>query len=102
MLAAPVIVHLLETTLIRVGNADYAKQNKSYGLTTLKDPHVKIEGAELRVPVHGARAAKSWRLKIHDRRVAKIVRACQELPGQELFQYIDERRQPARRHALPM
>jgi DNA topoisomerase I len=83
------VVHLLETTLIRVGNADYAKQNKSYGLTTLKDPHVKIEGAELKFQFIG-KSGKSWRLKIHDRRVAKIVRACQELPGQQLFQYIDE------------
>jgi DNA topoisomerase I len=82
------VVHLLETTLIRVGNADYAKQNKSYGLTTLKDPHVKIEGSELRFQFTG-KSGKSWRLKIHDRRVAKIVRACQELPGQQLFQYID-------------
>jgi DNA topoisomerase-1 len=82
------VVHLLETTLIRVGNADYAKQNKSYGLTTLKDPHVKIEGAELKFQFTG-KSGKSWRLKVNDRRVAKIVRACQELPGQQLFQYID-------------
>ena len=82
------VVHLLETTLIRVGNADYAKQNKSYGLTTLKDPHVKIEGSALRFQFTG-KSGKSWRLKITDRRVAKIVRACQELPGQQLFQYLD-------------
>jgi DNA topoisomerase-1 len=82
------VVHLLETTLIRVGNADYAKQNKSYGLTTLKDPHVKIEGAELKFQFTG-KSGKSWRLKVTDRRVAKIVRACQELPGQQLFQYLD-------------
>jgi len=74
--------------LIRVGNADYAKQNKSYGLTTLKDPHVKIEGSALRFQFTG-KSGKSWRLKITDRRVAKIVRACQELPGQQLFQYLD-------------
>jgi DNA topoisomerase-1 len=83
------VVHLLETTLIRVGNADYAKQNKSYGLTTLKDPHVKIEGAELRFQFTG-KSGKSWRLKISDRRVAKIVKACQDLPGQKLFQYLDD------------
>jgi DNA topoisomerase-1 len=82
------VVHLLETTLIRVGNADYAKQNKSYGLTTLNNPHVKVEGAELRFQFTG-KSGKSWRLKISDRRVAKIVKACQELPGQQLFQYLD-------------
>lgn len=82
-------VHLLETTLIRVGNDDYAKQNKSYGLTTLKDPHVKIDGAELRFQFKG-KSGKTWRLQVKDRRVAKIVKACQDLPGQELLQYLDE------------
>jgi DNA topoisomerase I len=83
------VVHLLETTLIRVGNDDYAKQNKSYGLTTLRDQHVKVEGSELRFEFKG-KSGKSWRLQVKDRRIAKIVRACQDLPGQELFQYIDE------------
>jgi DNA topoisomerase-1 len=83
------IVHLLETTLIRVGNTDYARQNKSYGLTTLRNPHVKVEGAELRFQFKG-KSGKEWRLHIRNRRVAKIVRSCQELPGQQLFQYIDE------------
>jgi DNA topoisomerase-1 len=82
-------VHLLETTLIRVGNDDYAKQNKSYGLTTLKDPHVKVDGAELRFQFRG-KSGKTWRLQVKDRRVARIVKACQELPGQELLQYVDE------------
>jgi DNA topoisomerase-1 len=82
------VVHLLETTLIRVGNTDYAKQNKSYGLTTLKDPHVKVDGAELRFQFTG-KSGKTWRLKISDRRVARIVKACQDLPGQQLFQYLD-------------
>ncbi|WP_093567821.1 DNA topoisomerase IB [Methylobacterium sp. 174MFSha1.1] len=83
------VVHLLETTLIRVGNDDYAKQNKSYGLTTLRDPHVTIEGRELRFRFKG-KSNKVWELAVHDRRVAKIVKACQDLPGQELFQYLDE------------
>jgi DNA topoisomerase-1 len=83
------VVHLLETTLIRVGNADYAKQNKSYGLTTLRDPHVKVEGAELRFQFKG-KSGKHWRLKIKDRRIARVVKACQDLPGQDLFQYLDE------------
>jgi DNA topoisomerase-1 len=83
------VVHLLETTLIRVGNDDYAKANKSYGLTTLRDPHVKVDGSELRFQFKG-KSGKTWRLQVKDRRVAKIVKACQDLPGQELFQYVDE------------
>ena len=83
------VVHLLETTLIRVGNDDYARSNKSYGLSTLRDRHVTIEGAELRFRFNG-KSGKEWSLSIRDRRVAKIVKACQDLPGQELFQYIDE------------
>ena len=74
------VVHLLETTLIRVGNDDYAKQNKSYGLTTLRNPHVKVEGSELRFQFKG-KSGKTWRLQVKDRRVAKIVKACQDLPG---------------------
>src|SRR6185436_16917208 len=83
------VVHLLETTLIRVGNDDYARDNKSYGLTTLRNPHVKVEGAELRFQFKG-KSGKTWRLQLKDRRIAKIVRACQDLPGQRLFQYQDE------------
>jgi DNA topoisomerase-1 len=82
------VVHLLESTLIRVGNDDYVKQNKSYGLTTLRDKHVEVDGAELRFAFKG-KSGKTWSLQVKDRRIAKIVRACQELPGQELFQYID-------------
>jgi DNA topoisomerase I len=83
------VVHLLENTLIRVGNSDYVKQNKSYGLTTLRDPHVKVEGSALRFQFKG-KSGKTWRLQVKDRRVAKIVKACQDLPGQDLFQYLDE------------
>jgi DNA topoisomerase-1 len=83
------VVHLLETTLIRVGNDEYTKENKSYGLTTLRNPHVKVEGCELKFRFKG-KSGKSWNLQLRDRRVAKIVRACQELPGQRLFQYIDD------------
>ncbi|MCD6077262.1 MAG: topB [Ramlibacter sp.] len=83
------VVHLLETTLIRVGNDDYARDNKSYGLTTLRNPHVKVDGSELRFQFKG-KSGKTWRLQLKDRRIAKIVRACQELPGQRLFQYRDE------------
>jgi DNA topoisomerase-1 len=83
------VVHLLENTLIRIGNSDYAKQNKSYGLTTLRDPHVKVDGPELRFQFKG-KSGKTWRLSVKDRRIAKIVKSCQDLPGQDLFQYVDE------------
>ena len=86
------VVHLLEATLIRVGSDEYAKQNKSYGLTTLKNRHVEVKGGELRFNFKG-KSGKVWRLGIHDRRIAKVIRACQELPGQELFQYVDEQDQ---------
>ncbi|MBC5786190.1 DNA topoisomerase IB [Ramlibacter sp. USB13] len=83
------VVHLLETTLIRVGNDDYARENKSYGLTTLRNPHVKVDGSELRFQFKG-KSGKMWRLQVKDRRIAKIIRACQDLPGQRLFQYKDD------------
>ncbi|GEP03529.1 DNA topoisomerase IB [Methylobacterium oxalidis] len=83
------VVHLLESTLIRVGNDDYARANKSYGLTTLRDPHVRVQGAELSFRFKG-KSGKTWNLSVKDRRVARIVKACQDLPGQELFQYVDE------------
>ncbi|WP_427912890.1 DNA topoisomerase IB [Ramlibacter sp. MMS24-I3-19] len=83
------VVHLLESTLIRVGNDDYAKENKSYGLTTLRNQHVAVDGTQLRFNFKG-KSGKTWRLQIKDRRVAKVVRACQELPGQRLFQYTDD------------
>ena len=87
------VVHLLETTMIRVGNDAYAKQNKSYGLTTLLARHVEIAGPELRFNFKG-KSGKIWRLSLRDRRIARIVRSCQDLPGQSLFQYIDELGQP--------
>jgi DNA topoisomerase-1 len=83
------LVNLLEATLIRIGNEDYAQKNKSYGLTTLRNGHVEIDGGELRFRFKG-KSGKFWKLKLRDRRVAKIVRACQELPGQHLFEFVDE------------
>jgi len=83
------VVHLLETTLIRVGNDDYAKQNNSYGLTTLKNRHVSVDGNEVRFRFTG-KSGKQWSLRVRDRRIAKIIKACQDLPGQELLQYVDE------------
>ena len=83
------VIHLLETTLIRIGNEDYAKQNNSYGLTTLKNRHVAVDGNEVRFRFTG-KSGKQWSLRVRDRRVAKIIKACQDLPGQELLQYVDE------------
>lgn len=83
------VVHLLETTMIRVGNRAYERENHSYGLTTLQGDHVKVEGAALRFHFTG-KSGKVWRLDVRDRRVASIVRACQHLPGQTLFGYVDD------------
>ncbi len=80
------VVRLLERTLIRVGNDDYAEQNGSYGLTTLENRHVAVAGGELRFGFKG-KSGKTWNLSLTDRRVARVVKACQDLPGQELFQY---------------
>jgi DNA topoisomerase I len=83
------VVWLLDNTLIRVGNAAYARDNKSFGLTTLKNRHVAVEGARLRFTFKG-KSGRQWRIQLVDRRIAKIIRRIQELPGQQLFQYLDE------------
>ncbi|MEQ1810601.1 MAG: DNA topoisomerase IB [Terricaulis sp.] len=83
------IVRLLDTTLIRVGNDEYARNNKSYGLTTLTNRHADVRGEKLRFVFTG-KSGKNWRLTLQDRRVAKIVKAAQDLPGQRLLQYEDE------------
>jgi DNA topoisomerase I len=82
------VLRLLETTLIRVGNEAYARANQSFGLTTLRDQHVDITGATLRFRFHG-KSGKEHAIELHDRRLARIVQRCQDLPGQELFQYVD-------------
>jgi DNA topoisomerase I len=87
------VVHLLDMTLIRIGNDDYARHNNSYGLTTLKNRHVAINGNEVRFRFTG-KSGKQWFLQVRDRRIAKIIRACQELPGQELLRYLDEEGNP--------
>lgn len=87
------VVHLLETTMIRVGNPDYARENGSYGLSTLRNRHVDVDGAELRFNFKG-KSGKTWRLSIRDRRIARIVKSIQELPGQHLFQYVDDTGEP--------
>lgn len=84
------VTYLLDTTLVRVGNREYAQDNNSYGLTTLQDRHVSFSGNELQFKFRG-KTGKEWNLKLNDRRVACIVRSCQELPGQHLFQYADDR-----------
>jgi DNA topoisomerase-1 len=83
------ILQLLETTLIRVGNEEYARANRSFGLTTLRDRHVDIAGATLRFHFRG-KSGREHAVAINDRRLARIVKRCQELPGQELFQYRDD------------
>lgn len=83
------VVHLLETTMIRVGNDEYARANKSFGLTTLKDRHVDVSGGRLVFEFKG-KSGKKWSLDYKDKRVARIVKASQDLPGQHLFQYEDE------------
>src|SRR2546423_1625725 len=83
------VVRLLETTLIRVGNEEYARQNRSYGLTTLRNRHVDVRGTELRFHFRG-KSGKEHEVALHDRRLARVMRRLQELPGQELFQYVDE------------
>lgn len=90
------IVWLLDNALIRIGNATYARDNKNYGLTTLRDRHVKVTGSKLRFAFRG-KSGKEWKLEISDRRIAKTVKGVQELPGQHLFQYLDE---DAGRHAV--
>jgi DNA topoisomerase-1 len=82
------IVWLLDNTLIRVGNAAYARENNSFGLTTLRDRHVTVEGSALRFAFRG-KSGKEWKLRINDRRIVKIVKGSQDLPGQHLFQYLN-------------
>ncbi len=83
------VVRLLEGSLIRVGNDEYAKSNHSFGLTTMRDKHVALEGATIQFAFRG-KSGVHHEIDIHDRRLARIIVRCQELPGQELFQYLDE------------
>jgi DNA topoisomerase I len=84
------VVKLLETTFIRVGNDEYARQNRSYGLTTMRDAHVRVAGSKVRFLFRG-KSGVEHQLELDDRRLARIVKQCRDLPGQELFQYLDER-----------
>jgi DNA topoisomerase-1 len=83
------VARLLEITLIRVGNEEYARANRSFGLTTMRGNHVSVNGSKIRFQFQGKSGIRHT-IDLNDRRLAKIVRRCQELPGQELFQYLDD------------
>ncbi|HMA87653.1 MAG TPA: DNA topoisomerase IB [Burkholderiales bacterium] len=83
------VVRLLDRTLIRVGNDEYARENRSFGLTTLRRKHVRVEGALLRFGFRG-KSGVEHSISLSDPRLARIIQRCQDLPGQELFQYLDE------------
>lgn len=87
------VVRLLETTLIRIGNEEYARQNRSFGLSTMRDRHVKIARGVIHFEFRG-KSGKMHEIDLHDVRLAGIVRQAQDLPGQDLFQYLDEAGQP--------
>lgn len=83
------VIRLLETTLIRIGNDEYARANRSFGLTTLRDRHVQIRGSHVHFEFRG-KSGVSHAIDLHDRRLARIIKSCRDLPGQELLQYVDE------------
>jgi DNA topoisomerase-1 len=83
------VVRLLETTLIRVGNDEYVRENRSFGLTTLRNPHARVRKDDIHFEFRGKSGVQHC-VTIRDRRLAQIVKRCQEIPGQELFQYLDE------------
>lgn len=83
------VVQLLERTFIRVGNEEYARDNKSYGLTTMRDHHVQVKGSKLRFRFRG-KSGINHDVDVSDRRIARIISKLQDLPGQDLFQYVDE------------
>ena len=83
------IVRLLERTFIRIGNEEYARENKSFGLTTIKDWHAKVKGAQVRFRFRG-KSGRQHEVDVTDRRIAKIISKCQDLPGQDLFQYVND------------
>ena len=83
------IVYLLEATMMRIGNEEYARQNKSFGLTTLRDRHVRIDGGEVEFRFRGKSGVRHS-IKVGDPRLARIIRRTRDLPGQELFQYVDD------------
>ena len=87
------IVRLLETTFVRIGNAEYARENESFGLTTLRERQARVNGATLRLRFTG-KSGVPHEVEFTDRRIARIVRRMQDLPGEELFQYVDQQGEP--------
>ena len=83
------VVQLLERTLIRVGNEEYARQNHSFGLTTMRSHHARVHGADVHFEFRG-KSGVSHAIDLHDARLARIIKACRDLPGHELFQYLDD------------
>jgi len=88
-----IVVQLLETTLIRVGNEEYARTNRSFGLTTLRNRHVDISGTTIKFKFKG-KSNKNHVIELKDRRLARMVKRCRDLPGHELFQYLDDEGHP--------
>src|SRR5256714_10334589 len=84
------VVQLLERTFIRIGNEEYAKENKSFGLTTMRNHHVDATATKLKFSFRG-KSGKQHEVDVTDRRLAKIIRQLQDLPGQEVFQYLNDR-----------
>jgi DNA topoisomerase-1 len=82
------VVQLLEKSLIRIGNEEYARDNHSFGLTTMRDTHARIRGGKVHFVFRG-KSRVSHAIDLHDARLAKIVKSCRDLPGQDLFQYVD-------------
>ncbi len=82
------IVRLMETTFIRVGNQEYARENKSYGLTTMRNKHVAVHGSDITFSFQG-KSRVHHTINLHDRRLAGIIKRCADLPGYDLFQYVD-------------
>jgi DNA topoisomerase-1 len=92
------VAELLQTTLIRVGNEEYARDNGAYGLTTLRNRHARVSGAEIAFVFTG-KSGIEHEVRAHDRRLAKVLRECQEIPGQRLFQYLDDDGSPSPVHS---
>jgi DNA topoisomerase-1 len=83
------IVYLLEHTMMRIGNEEYARTNKSFGLTTLRRRHVRIDGSDVEFRFRG-KSGVYHKVQVHDRRLARIIQRTRDLPGQELFEYVDD------------
>ncbi len=90
------IIYLLQLTMIRIGNDEYAKQNKSYGLTTLRNKHIQVDGSAMRFQFRG-KSGVEHNITVTDRKLAALIKKIRDLPGQELFQYVDDE---GKRHAI--